>query len=221
MKKAQNRFAVQRGSFAPAILLLIAIVGAIVFIGYRNIKLNDSIQELKTGILNLNNRKEIATSSPIPVITNIPQPTNIPTATPEPKSFEEEERLMRKTLAGFEMYIGTSNTAGALSFFTPPQTDQAKEKYDNIQSKNLPYTLKSWSMVQDSNYVLAVENIKNGYRVRMIECRSNSDTCPLLFIELVRTDYSENGFSVDRYYTSEYMYQNNLGEEIKYQGFGF
>lgn len=157
------------------------------------------------------------TMKPTPILTLIPTLT----PTPTPKSFEEEEKLMRKTLAGFEMYIGVKNTAGALSFFTPPQTASAKAKYEEIRTKNLPFGLRSWSFVEDSNYKLFAETLNNGYRVRVNECRTNSDYCTLLYFELVRNPEAENGFLVDRYYTSAYAYQNNLGEEIKYQGFGF
>lgn len=159
----------------------------------------------------------IPTIKPTPVLT----PTPISTSTPTPRSFEEEEKLMRKTLAGFEMYIGVKNTAGALSFFTPPKTASAKAKYEEIRTKNLPFGLRSWSFVEDSNYKLVAEPLNNGYRVRVNECRTNSDSCTILYFELVRNQEAENGFLVDRYYTSAYGYQNNLGEEIKYQGFGF
>jgi len=148
------------------------------------------------------------------------KPTSEPSPTPTVRSFEEEENFMRKTLAGFEMYIGGRNTAGALSFFTPPQTDLAKKKYSDIRTKNLPFGLTSWSFVMDSNGKLSTEEIKDGYRVRVSECRTNGSACSILFIELVRDDSAENNFSVSRYYTTAYAYQNNLGEEIKYQGFG-
>jgi hypothetical protein len=142
------------------------------------------------------------------------------TETPVQRSFTEEEKLMRKTLAGFEMYVGTSNTSGALSFFTPAVSAAAKQKYDTIRTKILPFTLKSWSFVMNGNDVLATEEIKGGYRVRMTECRSDNPNCSIYFLEMVRNESAENGFSVDRYYSTSYMYQNNLGEEIKYQGFG-
>ncbi|KKR40546.1 hypothetical protein A2594_02535 [Candidatus Woesebacteria bacterium RIFOXYD1_FULL_41_28] len=168
----------------------------------------------------------VATSTPnatptskISIPTPTVKPTPTPTATPVVRSFEEEEMSMRKTLAGFEMYIGAKNTAGALSFFTPAQTSSAKAKYESIRTKNLSFGLQSWQFVEDSNYKLAVETINGGYRVRVYECRTDG-TCPVLFFELVRNDSAENHFSVDRYYTASYSYQNNLGEEIKYQGFG-
>lgn len=155
-------------------------------------------------------------TSASPTATTAPTPT----PTPTPRPFSDEEKLMRKTLAGFEMYVANGNTAGALTFFTPPLTDKAKEKYNDIHTKNLPFTLKSWSFVENSDNLLAVEEIKGGYRVRMSECRSNTTSCPILFLELVRNETAENGFLIDRYYDTTYMYQNNLGETIKYQGFG-
>lgn len=155
----------------------------------------------------------------IPSPTVKPVLTATPTSTPVARSFEEEEMSMRKTLAGFEMYIGTKNTAGALSFFTPAQTSSAKAKYESIRTKNLSFGLQSWRFIEDINGKLSVEEIKGGFRVRVSECRTDN-TCPILFFELVRDNSAENYFSVDRYYTSAYAYQNNLGEEIKYQGFG-
>lgn len=145
-------------------------------------------------------------------------PTSTPTPTPRP--FSDEEKLMRKILAGFEMYVANGNTAGALTFFTPPLTDKAKEKYNDIHTKNLLFTLKSWSFIETGDNLLAVEEIKGGYRIRMSECRSNTTSCPILLLELVRDETAENGFLIDRYYDTTYMYQNNLGETIKYQGFG-
>jgi hypothetical protein len=166
----------------------------------------------------------VYTSSPSPVLTSKPLSTLTPTPTPVKRSFDEEEKLMRKTLAGFEMYIGTRNTAGALTFFTPPKTDLGKQKLAEIKTKNLPYGLNAWEFVEDSNYKLVAEEINNGYRVRMKEYRTNnneSGNFTIVGIELVRDSKAENGFSIDRYYTSQYFYQNNLGEEIKYQGFQF
>ena len=217
----------QKGFVLLHVLLIIVLVGLIVFVAYQSIKTNDTIKEIKTSISN----NLVATSPPVtktasplltpsPTVTKTPMSSDTPTSTPSPKTFEEEERLMRRTIAGFEMYVAGSNTAGALSFFTPPQTSQAKTKYEEIRTQNLPFTLKSWSFVEDGAGLLATEDLKGGYRVRMKECRSNSNTCPLLFLEMVRSDQAENGFMVDRYYTTEYAYQNNLGEEIKYQGFG-
>jgi hypothetical protein len=155
-----------------------------------------------------------------PAVSIPPSVATTPSPSPTPRPFSEEEKLMRKILAGFEMYVANGNTAGALTFFTPPLTEKAKEKYEYIHTKNLLFTLKSWSFVQDSNYLLGVEEIKGGYRVRTIECRSNTTYCPTLFLELVRDETAENGFLIDRYYDTTYSYQNNLGEEIKYQGFG-
>lgn len=152
----------------------------------------------------------------IPTIVTI-----TPTATSTPKTFSEEEKLMRKTLAGFEMYIGNANTAGALTFFTPPITAKAKQTFENIRTKNLSFTLKSWSFVEDNSYQLLTEEINGGYRIRMVECRTNTTSCPTFFIELIRNESAENGFLINRYYDTTYSYQNNLGEEIKYQGFGF
>lgn len=169
-------------------------------------------------VLTISPTKTIVTSTPTP--TSSPTPTTTQTPTPTPRPFSEEEKLLRKTLAGFEMYIGNGNTAGALTFFTPPQTVKAKEKYDSIRMKNLSFTLKSWSFIENSSYQLVTEEIKGGYRVRMNECRTNSTSCSLLFIELFRSDVAENGFLIDRYYDTTYSNQNNLGEEIKYQGFG-
>lgn len=193
------------------------------FLIYQNSKLR---QEINTQPQNTDRNTISPTLSPTSTSTSTPKdlitpiPTSKPTSTPTIRSFEEEEELMRKTLAGFEMYIGARNTAGALSFFTPPKTDSAKEKYESIRTKNLPDGLKSWGMVTNTYGKLAVEEIKGGYRARVNECKINSSSCSLLFLELVRDDSAENSFSVDRYYTSSYGYQNNLGEEIKYQGFG-
>lgn len=209
----------QKG-FAPILIIVIlALVGIIGAYYYETQKGN---------AVPIPSLAPMATSTPTPktpapkVSTSVPTsiPTTEPTPTPVVRSFEEEEKLMRETLAGFDMYIGTKNTAGALSFFTPPKTDSAKAKLNEIRSKNLPYGIKSWSFSWDSNGLLLAEEIKGGYKVRMTECRTNSDSCLITIIELVRDESAENGFSVDRYYTSAYAYQNNLGEEIKYQGFG-
>lgn len=132
--------------------------------------------------------------------------------------------MMRKTIAGFEMYIGVRNTAGALTFFTPPQTQSAKKKYEEIRSTNLPFSLKSWSFssCETPPYMLVVEKIKNGYRTTVLEGRKYSEDdvrFTSVVLELVRDESKENGFAIDRYYTSQYSYQNNLGEEIKCQGF--
>jgi len=208
----------QKGFAVFSLLLVVAIIAIVGFVVYQNTQLRSSILELKNTVAN--NNKLPATNTPKPTATNLATPTASPSPTPSPKSFEEEEILMRKTLAGFEMYIGASNTAGALSFFTPPKSTSAKERYENIRSKNLPYGLKSWSFVVDYSQKLAVEEVKGGYRVRVNECRTNG-TCLILFFDLIRDLGAENGFLVDRYYTSQYAYQNNLGEEIKYQGFGF
>lgn len=164
------------------------------------------------------------TPSVVPTVTITPTKVDeelVPTITSIPKTFSEEENLMRKTLAGFEMYIGNANTAGALNFFTPPITDKAKQTFENIRTKNLSFTLKSWSFVEDSKYQILTEEINGGYRVRMVECRTNTTSCPTFFIELIRDESAENGFLIDKYYDATYSNHNNLGEEIKYQGFGF
>jgi hypothetical protein len=144
---------------------------------------------------------------------------SLSTPTPTARPWVKEEELLRKTVAGFEMYVGNSNTAGALTFFTPPISDSAKLKFNSIKAKDLPFRLTSWSFIWDANQMLAAEEIKNGYRVRTSECRTTNQNCLIYFIELVRSNEAENGFSVDRYYRSQYGYQNNLGEEIKYDGF--
>jgi hypothetical protein len=165
------------------------------------------------------------TPSPVtpPTPTLDPTPATVtPSPTPEPTptlSFTEEEKLLRKTLAGFEMYVSNSNTAGALTFFTKAVSQSAKDKYESIKSKDLPFKLTSWRFVDDSTNTLITEKITNGYSVRMVECRDNQTSCSVLFIELVRNDQAENGFSINRYYDTTYQYQNNLGEDIKYQGF--
>lgn len=220
----------QKGFVLLPIILIIAILGLSGLFFYQNNKTNSSINELKQKLSN-----EVATSAPTqkptsttkpttqPTTKPTPKVTNSPTSTPSPapKPFAEEESMMRKTIAGFEMYIGTGNTAGALTFFTAPKTASAKARYEEIKGKNLPYGLKSWTYVTDSNSVLAVETINGGYKVRMNECRSNSSSCLSLTLEMVRDSKAENGFMIERYYGSEYMYQNNLGEEIKYKGFSF
>jgi len=204
-------------------ILLLGLIGGIAYLVYQNNLLKQEIVSLQETPQTTPSptTSPIPTSPPIPTTSLSPSPTNTPTPTPTPtqRPFAEEEKLMRKTLAGFEMFIANSNTAGALTFFTPPTTNEAKEKLKNIQAKDLPFALKSWSFVTDNNYILVTEEIKGGYRVRMTECRTNTTSCPILFLELVRDESAENGFSVDRYYDTSYAYQNNLGEEIKYQGF--
>lgn len=152
-------------------------------------------------------------------------PTPKPAPTPAPKTFEEEEKSLRKVIATFEMYIGTRNTAGALTLFTAPKTESAKKKYKEIHDKNLPYGLKGWSF-QDNytngKYLLIVKEIENGYLTSVTEWRTNNEYAKIVYLEIVRDKNAENGFLIDRYYTSDYYEQrNNLGEEIKYQGFEF
>ena len=217
----------QKGFILLPVIIVIAIVGTIVFFVYQNNKTNSAIEEMKSKV----NNDRVVTSSPSPKASNTTEPTPTatqkptpswtPIPTPTPRPFAEEEKMMRKTLAGFEMYVGTGNTAGALTFFTPPQTSNAKDKYEEIRRKNLPYTLKSWSYVTDNNYLLISEAINGGYKVRMTECRSSSESCTTLILEMVRNDNAENGFMIERYYGTEHAYQNNLGEEIKYNGFAF
>lgn len=209
----------QKG-FAPILILVVlALVGIIGAYYYGSQKGNAAPSPSPIALATSTPTSKTPTPK---VLTPAPTfvPTTEPTPTPIVRSFEEEERLMRETLAGFDMYIGAKNTAGALSFFTLPKTESAKAKLNEIRSKNLPYGIKSWSFSWDSNGLLLTEEIKGGYKVHMTECRTNSDSCLITIIELVRDESAENGFSVDRYYTSAYAYQNNLGEEIKYQGFG-
>lgn len=215
--------------FNPRLLIILASVVIVVSvyigiqIGKKQIPQNNLISIIPTST-------PIPTSTIVPTITptivstiiptRVPSPvmTIIPTVTP--KTFEQEEKLLRKTLAGFEGYIGNGNTTGALTFFTPALTASAKQKYEAIRTKNLQFTLKSWSFVVSDNYLVETEEIKDGYRVRINECRSNNINCPILYVELVRNEKAENGFLISRYYDQSFAYQNNLGEEIKYQGFG-
>lgn len=190
------------------IILLIIVGGGAYYIGRQTIRIPSV---------------PIITSTPViistPTLKPTLSPTLSPTPIPTPKPFAEEERLIRKTLTGFEQYIGGRNTAGALTFFTPPISTQAKAKYESIRTQNLPFGLRGWSYVMDLSGRLDVEEIKNGYKVRVIESRTDGSDSILTF-EMIRDEKMENGFAVDRYYTTRYMYQNNLGEEIKYQGFG-
>ncbi len=220
----------QKGSILLQVIILVLAVGTIaLFAYYQTSRTNRALEEMKSKL----NSDRIVITSPTPSVSNSQQPTLVMTqkltpsrvpspttaAAPTPRPFAEEEKMMRKTLAGFEMYISSGNMAGALTFFTQPQTSSAKANFNEIRGKNLPFTLNSWSFVEDNNYLLVSEAINGGYKVRMTECRSNSGSCDTLIVEIVRNERAENGFMIERYYGTQYMYQNNLGEEIKYQGF--
>lgn len=210
----------QKGFILLSVIIIALLIGVLGFFVYQNIQLqkggSNTVSPSVSPTATLAPTSKPAMTPPVTVV-----PTSKSTPTPIARSFKEEEILMRRTLAGFEMYIGGRNTAGALSFFTPPQTNSAKKVYEDIRTKNLSFGLTSWSFVMDSNGILSTEETKGGYRVRIYECRTNNSSCPILFLELVRDEKAENYFSIDRYYTTAYSYQNNLGEEIKYQGFGF
>lgn len=215
----------QQKGFAPVlVLVLVASLAALFYFYSKDLE----IKKISV-VTPVPEETEFATPTQTPLKTPTPAPSQKPTATPTitpsptptPRPFADEETSMRKTLAGFEMFIGTSNTAGALTFFTPPVSDSAKVKYQEIRTKNLPYRLNSWRFVMDNNNILIAETFKDGYKVRVSECRTNSTTCSTLTFELARDVSAENGFKVDRYYGTDYSYQNNLGEEIKYAGFGF
>lgn len=215
-----------KGFAAIGIVIVLALAGFVYFIYSQDLKTRKfitaspspteeslSVAETPTPVASAK------TITPKPTATVTPTPSPSPTLSPRP--FAEEEPLMRKTIAGFEMYIGTSNTAGALTFFTPPVGDAAKAKLEQIRTKNLPYRLYSWKMVTDAeDRYLRTQEINGGYKIQVIECRTNGASCTGLYLELVRNDKAENYFSVERYYEDTYLYQNNLGEDIKYQGFG-
>jgi hypothetical protein len=218
----------QKGFVLPVLLItLVIIAGATYFLylkdaGSVTVKTLSPSPTFEATVV----PRATAFSSPSPSFkpakTLTPTPSMTPSPTPSPRSFEEEEASMRKTIAGFEMYIGTSNTAGALTFFTLPVSDSAKAKLNEIRSKNLPYRLNSWKMVRDANdQYLSTQPINGGFKVQVIECRTNSTSCITVNLELVRNEEAENKFSVSRYYDNSYIYQNNLGEDIKYQGFSF
>jgi hypothetical protein len=192
-------------------IITVPLIGFVAYLFYQN-------QQLNLQLATIRNPDSTPTIIPSPTVTTSFTP--IPTSTPTPENFAEEEKQMRKTLVDFEMYVANGNTAGALTFFTPPVSSTAKAEYEDIRSRNLNFTVKGYRWAENDG-VLNVSEIKNGYRAITTECRSNSTTCSILLVEFVKSETAENGFLIDRYYDSSYMSQNNLSEEIKYQGFGF
>lgn len=151
------------------------------------------------------------TSTPNIVATLTPTPT--PTPTPDPSPSALQITNFRKVLAEFEKYIGVSNTAGALQFFTPPTSDKAKAEFEKLRTTNLPFRLTYWSFFSNDDGYLFSTKIQNGYKMTMTEGRDGVAT--YLIIELVRDGDS---FLIDRYYHSGSNVNVNH-EDLKYQGF--
>jgi len=210
-----------------AILLFVFTLAGGFFIGtkYQNRKNTFSpeqnAQPINTGLVFTPSPTEEVSNPNIslptlsPTSTSHPMPTvkPLPTFIPKPTAVIDEVKLIRHLLANVEMYIGASNTAGALQFFTPPISEKAKAKLASIRTVDLPFRLTFWTFgVNDDSYLLS-NKISGGYKIMMTEGRAEVTT--YLYFELVRAG---NDFLVDRYYHVGAVEGSNK-EDLKYEGF--